>query len=1200
MNIPRLLTSNNNENEYQLLGDIGALSFYRYTGQENFTQQISSGEIDSHDIIYYSNDTFIRLAEGSASTRVEHIVPFGDDSFILSGSGSILGFNLENQLLFNLSDLSVHPIFWDQRLNQVNTILVDGSKVYFGGSFTYNNGSLVGYSTCSWDALSNKTSLLPFVGFGKNSVVNDIIKLDDDTILFAGSFSSVQYNQTGTLPNTPNVRHINGTSVLTFNSTANSQLQLNPPISLREGTTWAVSGSHFNPEEFICPSAASTNLWFTSGTSGTITCYFSFDHTLSKIRIYNSPDLGSSVSFFRLLTEPARSIMNLTYIDPTTGDLKHCDAYCPLLSRQELESAANAHSGLSNLALTNDNTTALTWGPTFQDFGFVNMIDAYALSFIALSSYGSDVALSGFELYQNSYVVYPNDTFNYANCGDNRSASVSSSLSANDWSPGVQGQSFISTYYRPNSGPIPRVVYTADIKYPGDFVVNIYTPGCREDNTCSTRGIVNVTVWNVQTGQMLNTMEIYQNNDDAKYNELYSGYLESSVKITLEYVSPISRTALGTTVVADRVTVLISGLDILDALLQQASLNSESQRSLNGIYQYDTMNSSSASTRAVNNLDQYAMENFKTNVSLIAAKYQSDEILIGGQDTGLTVVNLSNGDTSAIQGSVTDLTPVSNGIFISGDLIYLSRHSNALFYDGMFSVVDDTFTNSTIVSANNITLGDSELLVLNNRYIYNFSDSTTISNSSAFSLSLWSSGMNGVGDLLFSGAVSEMQYGDLSGAVAITNGNAEIDKLNLPQNVDIYMGAYLNESQTVYAYNMSGQNMLYLTDNTTLPWTWTNEVTALLYSGNQSMLIVGTSANSPHDRASILIVNTTTYEVLLNSSLSEGSTVTSALNFVESSTLLIGGKFTIPNINCSGLCLYNYGSKSWSPFANNSITGTFSRLQFYSESSIIIAGEFNTDEDSDITLALVDLATYEVTVLRSGPGLATDSFIVSDNSVVGWNSSVIFTYNDRLWSFMKPFGGNTSTDVITGVQAVQLQGGTLAKRQSSDSTTDALLVYGDLSNSEYGKVQAAIRDPQGNWVPYLLINGKEFGTANSPAKFQFFIDADMSPYHNSRFKLQGSRPVTVTTSPSATETQVTTETSTGTYTRRRRKIDRGWVVLIGLALALGTISVLGVVGVILAYLFKEDTLNYEPLNLQIDEDKMIETIPPENLRNHVS
>ena len=68
MNIPRLLTSNNNENEYQLLGDIGALSFYRYTGQENFTQQISSGEIDSHDIIYYSNDTFIRLAEGSAST----------------------------------------------------------------------------------------------------------------------------------------------------------------------------------------------------------------------------------------------------------------------------------------------------------------------------------------------------------------------------------------------------------------------------------------------------------------------------------------------------------------------------------------------------------------------------------------------------------------------------------------------------------------------------------------------------------------------------------------------------------------------------------------------------------------------------------------------------------------------------------------------------------------------------------------------------------------------------------------------------------------------------------------------------------------------------------------------------------------------------------------------------------------------------
>ena len=1200
MNIPRLLTSNDNEDEYQLLGDIGALSFYRYTGQENFTQQISSKETDSHGIIYYSNDTFIRLADGSPSTRVEHIVPFGDDSFILSGSGSILGFNLQNQLLFNLSDLSVHPLISDQQLNQVNAILVDGSKVYFGGNFTYSNGSMVGYSACSWDAISNKTSLLPFVGFGKNSVVNDIVKLDDDTILFAGSFSSVQYNQTDISHSTPSVRHINGTSVLTFNSTTNSQLQLNPPISLREGTTWAVSGSRFNSEEFICPSVASTNSWFTSGTSGTITCYFSFDHTLSKIRIYNSPDLGSSVSFFRLLTEPARSIMNLTYIDPVTRDLKHCDAYCPLLSRQELESAANAHSGLSNLALTNGNTTALTWGPTFQDFGFVNMIDAYALSYIALSSYGSDVALSGFELYQNSYVVYPNDTFNYANCNDDRSAPVSSSLSANDWSPGVQGQSFISTYYRPNSGPIPRVVYTADIKYPGDFVVNIYTPGCREDNTCSTRGIVNVTVWNVQTGQMLNTMEIYQNNDDAKYNELYSGYLESSVKVTLEYVSPISRTALGTTVVADRVTVLISGLDILDALLQQASPNDGSHRSLNGLYQYDTVNSSSASDRTANTLDRYAMENYKTNASLIAAKYQSDEILIGGQDAGLTVVNLSSGDTSAIQGNVTSLTPVSNGIFISGDLIYLSRHSNALLYDGGFSVVDDTFTNLTIVSANNITLGNSELLVLNNRYIYNFSDSTSVSNSSSFSLSLWSSGMNGVGDLLFSGAISEMQYGDLGGAVAITNGSAEIDRLNFPQNIDVYMGAYLNESQTVYAYNLSGQNMLYLTDNTTFPWTWTNEITALLYSDNQSILIVGTSANSPDDRASISIVNTTTREVLLNNSLSEGSTVTSLLNFVESSTLLIGGKFTIANINCSGLCLYNYESKSWSSFANNSITGKFSRLQFYGGSSIIIAGEFDTSDDSDITLALVDLATYGVTVLRSGPGLATDSFIVSGDSIVGWNSSVIFTYKNGLWSFMQPFGGNTSTNVITGVQAVQLRDDTLAKRQSSDGMTDALLVYGDLSSPEYGRVQVAIRDPRGDWVPYLLINGKESGTADSAPKFQVFIDTDMSPYHNSQFKLQGGRPVTVTASPSATGTQAPTEASTGTYTRRRRKIDRGWVVLIGLALALGTISVLGVVGVILAYVFKEDTLNYEPLNLQIDEDKMIETIPPENLRNHVS
>ena len=184
--LPNLNISQNNSNAVQILGGVDALSFYEYTGQQNFTKEIGP-ETSSHGLVYYSNNTYIQLEDASDDTRIDKITPFGVDSFILSGSGTINNISVGNQILYNLSTLSMTPIF-NQSLGAVQAVLADNSSIYFGGNFSYNNGFMTGYSALIWDSISNTTQLLPFGGFGENSSVNSIVKLNNDNILFAGQF----------------------------------------------------------------------------------------------------------------------------------------------------------------------------------------------------------------------------------------------------------------------------------------------------------------------------------------------------------------------------------------------------------------------------------------------------------------------------------------------------------------------------------------------------------------------------------------------------------------------------------------------------------------------------------------------------------------------------------------------------------------------------------------------------------------------------------------------------------------------------------------------------------------------------------------------------------------------------------------------------------------------------------------------------
>jgi Cortical protein marker for cell polarity len=122
------------------------------------------------------------------------------------------------------------------------------------------------------------------------------------------------------------------------------------------------------------------------------------------------------------------------------------------------------------------------------------------------------------------------------------------------------------------------VTFTPNIKQSGNYSVTMFTPGCIQDNTCGTRGRVNVTGVMTSGSNGGSTqpfsMELYQSNYYDKYDEIYNGRIDASSGnfkplITLQ---PSSGQNGPLTIVAQRL---------------RADLKTNTTGGLNGIYEYN-------------------------------------------------------------------------------------------------------------------------------------------------------------------------------------------------------------------------------------------------------------------------------------------------------------------------------------------------------------------------------------------------------------------------------------------------------------------------------------------------------------------------------------------------------------------------------------------------------------------------------------
>jgi hypothetical protein len=615
-----------------LAGDFEGISLYQFEGQnENGFSTNGSQSVLSR----FPNGGFANLAAADAGIQAmcSFVMHDGTMAGVVVGGNftSLGGMESQGAALFNPNTSAVVPL--TGLSGQVSALFCDEdtNTVYVGGSFKGANST----NAIAWVGTAGWTNL-PFAGF--NGPVTSISKASSGHIIFGGLFTALG-NSSG--PSLPDQQIIN---ISGANITAGSS---------------ATTAGFSDPTNIVCKTSGNDgagNTWLLAdNTPGFWKAEFGFGFEPTKLRLWNTHQDGRGTQTWRYTALPINGIMNFTYIDPVTGQNASCSSECPLSSNTSVK---------------------------YQDFHFVNVIGMNSFQVDISAWYGSGGGLNGIELFQNDIFAYAINNFNEPTCADISLASTSTSTGPWTITPSLQSVSeYLSATI--DGSETASVVFQPDIKQSGNYSVNIYTPGCMQDNTCSTRGQVNITgsMASGTTNAGFNT-EIFQTNDFDKYDQIYFGYIEagsSSFRPSVT-LSPVSNQGIANlSVVAQRV-----GFTLIS-----------SAGGLNSLFEYDP-------SQAVVNTADFANSSFDqagmdlgTGSGVNALQTSGSTTFVGGN---FTTNNFSNIFSVTSAGT----TPLS-GSGLNGEVLTMFLNGTQLFVGGKFT---NTSTDG-IAGLNNIAAYDT-------------------------------------------------------------------------------------------------------------------------------------------------------------------------------------------------------------------------------------------------------------------------------------------------------------------------------------------------------------------------------------------------------------------------------------------------------------------------------------------------------------
>ncbi|KUI62749.1 Polarized growth protein rax2 [Cytospora mali] len=597
-------------------GDFTGISLFQFEGQNEtpFNTNGSEGLLAR-----LPNGVFTTVLEADASIQsmCDFVANGVAQGVIIAGNFTSLGdYESTGVALFNPNTTEVRPLTGLQ--GSVSSVLCDDDTVYIGGNFMGIDNST---NAVSW--VDGAFRALPFAGF--NGPVSSIAKTSNGHIIFGGSFTGLGNAST---PSTPDEQLINL-------STAN--------ITARGSTT---TSGFSNPSNIICSTSGDDgagNTWLLADdTAGSWQASMGFGYRPTKLRIYNTRQDGRGTKTWRYTALPINGIMNFTYIDPETKQNLTCTSECPLSSNSNV---------------------------TFQDFHFVNVIGMNAFRIDISDWYGSGGGLNGIELFTDDIFAFAINDFNEPTCAN--ISTVSSATRTGSWtvSPSFSSNSEYLTAQlsSPITNDSASVIFFPDIRESGYYTVNMYTPGCLGDSSCSTRGQVQLT------GTMSPTMgtngtistSLFQTNNYDKYDPIYYGYVDAtsdSFRPAVTLTPANGQSLSQQTVVAQRVGFVLYN----------------TTGGLNGLFEYDpSVTEFNTSDFQESAFDKLGM-NFTTGSAVTALVTVGDVTYVGGNfstSTSNNIVSINSQDST-----VQTLDKGLNGLVAS-----MAANGTSLWVGGSFN-----------------------------------------------------------------------------------------------------------------------------------------------------------------------------------------------------------------------------------------------------------------------------------------------------------------------------------------------------------------------------------------------------------------------------------------------------------------------------------------------------------------------------------
>ncbi|KAF2146838.1 uncharacterized protein K452DRAFT_219281 [Aplosporella prunicola CBS 121167] len=611
-----------------LTGNFDALSIYQWEGQEQSAYYTNGSQ---SILARYPNDAFAALR--TADAHIEAMCPFIKSDGTLAGIfiggnfTSLGGVETQGVGLFNPDTAEVTAV--SGLTGRVQALYCDGESgtVYVGGTFSGGNST----NAIAWNG---DWENMPFAGF--NGPVASITKAPNGNIIFGGSFHGIGNTTTPT----------------------EKDQQVVPLAAGNITSSHSTSTDGFkDPKNIICKVGSqdgSGNSWLLEdNTAGYWEGRYQFEFQPTKMRLYNTKHEGRGTKTFRFTAFPINGIMNFTHIDAKGNNIT-CDARCPL---------------------PEGNTT-------YQDFHFVNSIGMDGFRIDVSDWWGDGGGLAGIELFQDEIFAFAINTFNEPTCDSVSTAANSTTTGPWKVTPSHESSSgyLTANFTGQNTGTDSAgVVFKPNIKQSGNYTVRLYTPGCLQDNTCDTRGIVNITGTMTShnssgtTNDAPVTATLYETNYYDKYDTIYSGYIDAidgtwrpSVTLT-----PANGQSGNVTIVAQRV---------------RFELMSDNAGGLNGIYEYNPKLTTVSDDYSSSAFDAAGIS-FEGNADITSMAVGDNAVFIGG--------NFTNGDFSNIF-KVSDNASVSlsgNGLDNEVHTLYLNETAYTLYVGGNFSkTVDGSVT----------------------------------------------------------------------------------------------------------------------------------------------------------------------------------------------------------------------------------------------------------------------------------------------------------------------------------------------------------------------------------------------------------------------------------------------------------------------------------------------------------------------------